>query len=51
MSEISGSTTVGQGPKKQKMISVFLRPAVIIKENLNLAIEAGWLTKETVCRA
>jgi D-xylose transport system substrate-binding protein len=50
MSEISGATTFDQGPKKQKMTSVFLTPIAITKDNLNLVIDAGWATKDAVCQ-
>ena len=50
MSEISGAATFDGGPKKQKMTSVFLTPVAITKDNLNLVIDAGWVTKDTVCQ-
>jgi D-xylose transport system substrate-binding protein len=50
MSEIPGATTFDQGPKKQKMTSILLTPIAITKDNLNLVIDAGWVTKETVCQ-
>ena len=50
MTEIKGATVFDQGPKKQKMNSVFLTPIAITKDNLNLVIEAGWVTKDAVCQ-
>jgi D-xylose transport system substrate-binding protein len=50
MSEISGASVFDQGPKKQKMTSVFLTPIAITRDNLNLVIEAGWATKDAVCQ-
>ena len=50
MSEIAGAATFDQGPKKQQMNSVFLTPVAITKDNLNLVIDAGWATKDTVCQ-
>jgi D-xylose transport system substrate-binding protein len=50
MTEVKGATVFDQGPKKQKMNSVFLTPIAITKDNLNLVIEAGWVTKDAVCQ-
>ncbi len=50
MTEIKGATIFDQGPKKAKMNSVLLTPVPITKDNLNVVIDAGWVTKDTVCQ-
>jgi D-xylose transport system substrate-binding protein len=30
--------------------SLFLTPVAITKDNLNVVIDAGWITKETLCQ-
>ncbi|CBS89810.1 D-xylose ABC transporter; periplasmic-binding component (plasmid) [Azospirillum lipoferum 4B] len=50
MTEIAGATTFDGGPKKQKMTSLFLTPIAITKDNLNLVVDAGWVTKDVVCQ-
>ncbi len=50
MKSVAGATTFDGGPKKQKMTSLFLTPIPITKDNLNLVIDAGWVTKDVVCQ-
>lgn len=50
MTEIAGATTFDGGPKKQKMTSLFLTPVAITKDNLDLVVDAGWVTKDVVCQ-
>ncbi len=50
LSEIQGATTWNQGPKKQNMTALFLRPVAITKDNLNVVIDAGWASKDVVCQ-
>ncbi|MGB3390334.1 MAG: D-xylose ABC transporter substrate-binding protein [Pseudaminobacter sp.] len=38
------------GPAGIEMNSVFLKPVPITKDNLNLVIDAGWVSKEVVCQ-
>jgi D-xylose transport system substrate-binding protein len=38
------------GPAGVEMNSVFLAPVAITKDNLNVVIGAGWVTKEVVCQ-
>ncbi|WP_353644442.1 D-xylose ABC transporter substrate-binding protein [Mesorhizobium sp. WSM2239] len=38
------------GPAGVEMNSVFLAPVAITKDNLNVVIDAGWVTKEVVCQ-
>jgi D-xylose transport system substrate-binding protein len=50
MDEIEGVTTFNGGPKGVEMKSVFLAPLPITKDNLNVVIDAGWISKETACQ-
>ena len=50
LSDIPGSTTFSDGPKKQKMTAQLLKPVAITKDNLSVVIAAGWITKEAVCQ-
>ncbi|CAO3452281.1 D-xylose ABC transporter substrate-binding protein [Azospirillum largimobile] len=50
MTEITGATSFDGGPKKQKMTSLFLTPVAITKDNLDLVVDAGWVTKDVVCQ-
>jgi D-xylose transport system substrate-binding protein len=50
LSDIPGSTTFSDGPKKQKMTARLLKPVAITKDNLSVVIAAGWITKEAVCQ-
>ncbi|SIQ29976.1 xylose-binding protein [Rhizobium sp. RU20A] len=50
MEEIKDVQTFSGGPKGVAMQSVFLAPLPITKDNLNLVIDAGWVTKDTVCQ-
>ncbi|MNT76778.1 hypothetical protein D3C72_2158250 [compost metagenome] len=43
-------TTFAGGPKGVEMQSVFLAPLPITKDNLNVVIDAGWITKEAACQ-
>jgi D-xylose transport system substrate-binding protein len=50
MTDVAGATTFDGGPKKQKMTSLFLTPIAITKDNLDLVVDAGWVTKDVVCQ-
>ena len=50
MDEIKGVQTFSGGPKKVPMKSVFLTPMAITKDNLNVVIDAGWITKAAACQ-
>jgi D-xylose transport system substrate-binding protein len=50
LSEIPGSTTFSDGPKKQKMTARLLKPVPITKDNLSVVIDAGWISKDAVCQ-
>lgn len=50
LSEIPNSTIFADGPKKVKMTSRLLKPIPITKDNLDVVIKAGWVTKDVVCQ-
>ncbi|MCF3638872.1 D-xylose ABC transporter substrate-binding protein [Rhizobium sp. TRM95111] len=50
MEEIEGVQAFSGGPKGVEMQSVFLAPMPITKENLNVVIDAGWISKEAACQ-
>ncbi|SER03311.1 xylose-binding protein [Faunimonas pinastri] len=39
-----------KSPKGQTLQAIFLQPQPITKDNLNLVIDAGWTTKDVVCK-
>ena len=49
-SDIKGAGTFSDGPKKQKMTAILLKPVAITKSNLNVVIDAGWISKDAVCQ-
>ncbi len=50
MNEIEGAASFSGGPRGVEMTSLFLPPIPITRENLDVVIDAGWVTKETVCQ-
>lgn len=50
MEEIEGVTTFDGGPKGVEMQSLFLAPLPVTRDNLNVVIDAGWISKETACQ-
>jgi len=50
LSDIPGAVTFADGPKKQKMTSILLKPVAITKDNLNIVIKEGWISKDAVCQ-
>jgi len=47
---IKDSVVFDGGPKKVPMHSIFLTPVPITKDNLNVVIDAKWITKDEVCQ-
>ena len=45
-----GSVKFSGGPKGTEMNSYFIAPLPITKENLNVVIDAGWISKEEACQ-
>ncbi|MCB8819512.1 D-xylose ABC transporter substrate-binding protein [Microvirga rosea] len=50
LNEVQGSMSWNLGPKKQNMTAIFLKPVAITKDNLDVVINAGWVTKDVVCQ-
>ena len=50
MSAIEGAVMFDGGPKGVAMNAVFLKPVPITRDNLNLVIDAGWVSKDVVCQ-
>ncbi len=50
MSDIPGVVKFAGGPQKVEMNALFLTPIPIVKDNLNLVIDAGWIKREEVCQ-
>jgi D-xylose transport system substrate-binding protein len=50
MSDISGVVKFASGPKKIEMNALFLTPIPITSDNLNVVIDAGWITRAEVCQ-
>jgi D-xylose transport system substrate-binding protein len=50
MTEVPGVVKFAGGPRKVEMNALFLTPIPIVKDNLNLVIDAGWIKREEVCQ-
>ncbi len=50
MTDIPNMVMFDGGPKGVNMHSLFLAPVPITKDNLNLVIDAGWISKEQACQ-
>jgi D-xylose transport system substrate-binding protein len=50
MSEIPGAIKSAGGPKKVEMNALLLTPIPITKDNLNVVLDAGWVTKAEICK-
>lgn len=48
--DVPGVQTFNGGPKGVAMKSVFLAPLPITKDNLNVVIDAGWISKAEACQ-
>src|SRR4029078_4545088 len=48
--KVKGVVKFGNGPKKVEMTSILLTPVAITKDNLNVVIDAQWITKDEVCK-
>jgi D-xylose transport system substrate-binding protein len=49
VSEVAEGKTFKDGAKKVEMSAILIPPVAITQENLNLVIDAGWITKEKAC--
>ena len=50
MTEIPSVVKFAGGPRKVEMNALFLTPIPIVKDKLNLVIDAGWIKREEVCQ-
>jgi D-xylose transport system substrate-binding protein len=50
MSDVPGVMKFSGGPKKVTMNALLLTPIPITKDNLGVAVDAGWIKKDEVCR-
>ena len=50
MDEIPNVQTFTGGPKGAEMKSVFLAPLPITQDNLDVVIDAGWISKDEACQ-
>jgi len=50
MEEIDNVVKWADGPNGVEMNAVFLAPVPITKDNLNVVIDAGWVSKDVVCQ-
>jgi len=50
MEDLPGSVMFNGGPKGVDMHSLFLAPVAITKDNLQLVVDAGWISKEQLCQ-
>ncbi|MEZ5888206.1 MAG: substrate-binding domain-containing protein [Paracoccaceae bacterium] len=49
MDAVEGATKFSGGEKGVEMNAILLAPTPITKDNLNLVIDAGWISKEQAC--
>ena len=50
MEEISNVQKFAGGVNKVEVNAVFLTPVPVTKDNLDVVIDAGWVTKDVVCQ-
>ncbi|MGC1446947.1 MAG: D-xylose ABC transporter substrate-binding protein [Xanthobacteraceae bacterium] len=50
MSDVPGVVTFTSGPKHIPMNALLLTPVPITKDNLDVVIDAGWISKDEVCQ-
>ncbi|GGA61089.1 D-xylose ABC transporter substrate-binding protein [Pelagibacterium lentulum] len=50
LNEVPGSVVFTDGPTGVAMNAYFLAPVPITRDNLNIVIDAGWVSKEVVCQ-
>ena len=49
MEEVAQGNTFADGANKVKMNAILIPPQPITQDNLNLVIDAGWITKDKAC--
>ena len=50
LAALPGTATWADGPHKVPMTSILLTPVPITRDNLDVVIQAGWVSKDVVCR-
>jgi len=50
MGDVQDSVMFNGGPKGVDMHSIFLKPIPITRDNLNVVVDAGWISKDEVCQ-
>ncbi|MDZ5699151.1 D-xylose ABC transporter substrate-binding protein [Chelativorans sp. M5D2P16] len=50
MEEIEGAVKWSDGPNGIEMDAVFLKPVPITQDNLDVVIDAGWVSRDVVCQ-
>ena len=50
LAALQGTKTWADGPRKVSITSILLTPVPITKDNLDVVIQAGWVSKDVVCR-
>ncbi|MVS98476.1 D-xylose ABC transporter substrate-binding protein [Devosia marina] len=50
LNEVTGATTFSDGPNGVEMNAVLLPPVPVTQDNLNVVIDAGWVSKDVVCQ-
>lgn len=50
MDAVPGAVKWADGPNKVEMNAIFLAPVPVTRDNLNLVIDAGWVSKDVVCQ-
>jgi D-xylose transport system substrate-binding protein len=49
LSEVPGATAWSGGPKGTEMQAIFLAPVPITRDNLDVVVDAGWISQEALC--
>ncbi|WP_336055400.1 D-xylose ABC transporter substrate-binding protein [Nitratireductor sp. CH_MIT9313-5] len=50
MAEVEGAEKWSDGPNGVEMTAMFLKPIPITADNLDVVIDAGWVSKDVVCQ-
>ena len=49
LNAVEGSTIFSDGPAGANMVSILLEPTPITKDNLQLVVDAGWISADELC--
>jgi D-xylose transport system substrate-binding protein len=50
LGEVTGVVPFSGGPKGVEMNAFFIAPVAVTQDNLNVVIDAGWVSKDVVCQ-